>query len=86
MVTAIESDESGRLNSPILKQITGGDTIAVRFLYQEHFEDRASYKIILVTNDKPYAQGEDTAIWERLKLIPFNQFIPPEERIMSSGI
>ena len=54
-----------------MKEITGGDTIAARFLYGEHFEFRPAFKLWLVTNHLPRVDGGDDAIWRRLRLIPF---------------
>ncbi|MFC1971192.1 phage/plasmid primase, P4 family [Chloroflexota bacterium] len=80
MVEAVETEEGQRLNAPMIKAITGNDRIAARFLYCENTEFEPTFKIFLATNDKPIVRGEDSAIWERLKLIPFTQYIPPEER------
>jgi len=80
MVTAVETEEGQKLNAPMIKAITGNDRLAARLLYSENTEFEPTFKIFLSTNDKPIVRGEDGAIWERLKLIPFTHFIPPEER------
>jgi putative DNA primase/helicase len=36
-----------------------------------HFEFTPGFKIWLVTNHRPRVQGDDDAIWRRLRLIPF---------------
>ena len=50
-----------------MKEITGGDTIAARFLYGEHFEFIPQFKLVLVTNHCPRVDGDDDAIWRRLR-------------------
>jgi putative DNA primase/helicase len=73
LVTAAESGEGRRLDEATVKEITGGDTIAARFLYGEHFEYIPQFKLLLVTNHRPKVDGDDDAIWRRLRLIPFDQ-------------
>jgi putative DNA primase/helicase len=72
LVVASESGEGGRLDEATVKMLTGGDTVAARFLYSEFFEFTPGFKIWLVTNHRPKVEGEDDAIWRRIKLIPFD--------------
>jgi putative DNA primase/helicase len=71
MVIAAESSEGRRLDEATIKQLTGGDTVAARFLYGEHFEFVPRFKLWLVTNHRPRVDGADDAIWRRLRLVPF---------------
>jgi putative DNA primase/helicase len=80
MVVAIETEKGERLASASIKNMTGEDKITARFLYKENFEFYPTFKLFLVANDKPIIRGEDNAMWERVKLIPFNQFIPLPDR------
>jgi putative DNA primase/helicase len=73
LVTASESGEGRRLDEAILKEITGGDTIAARFLYGEHFEFQPNFKLLLTTNHRPRVDGDDDAVWRRLRLVPFDE-------------
>ncbi len=73
LVTASESGEGKRLDEATVKEITGGDTIAARFLYGEHFEYTPQFKLILVTNHRPKVDGADDAIWRRIRLVPFEE-------------
>jgi putative DNA primase/helicase len=87
LVTASESGEGRRLDEATVKEITGGDTIAARFLYGEHFEYRPAFKILLSTNHRPAVDGDDDAIWRRLRLIPFEQtFEGREDRHLSAKL
>jgi len=85
MVVAIEAEKGERLASASIKNMTGGDRMTARFLYKENFEFYPTFKIFLVANDKPLIRGEDSAMWERVKLIPFKQFIPLGERDKDLG-
>ncbi|WP_164002313.1 DNA primase family protein [Pyxidicoccus caerfyrddinensis] len=79
-VMAVETDGDKRLAEVVVKSLTGGDAVAVRYLYKEHFEFVPNFKIFLATNYKPRIQGSDEGIWRRVKLIPFNKRIPEERR------
>jgi putative DNA primase/helicase len=80
LVAAIEAGEGHRLAEGLVKQLTGGDTVAARFLYAEHFEFRPQFKVWLAANHKPVIKGTDHAIWRRIRLIPFTVTIPEDKR------
>jgi putative DNA primase/helicase len=80
LVAAVESDEGHRLSESLIKQLTGGDRIAARFMRAEWFEFKPTFKIWLVTNHKPNIRGGDHAIWRRIRLVPFNVTIPDAEQ------
>jgi putative DNA primase/helicase len=79
-VTATESETGKRMAESVVKQLTGGDTVTARFLYGEHFEFKAQFKLWLATNHKPKIIGTDEAIWRRIRLVPFTITIPKEKR------
>ncbi len=79
-IAATETEERQRLAEVLVKQLTGGDKIAARFLHQEFFEFRPVGKFWLAGNHKPAIRGTDYAIWRRIKLVPFAITIPPEKR------
>lgn len=80
LVSASETEDGDRLAESQVKQITGGDRIVARQLYQDPFEFGPTHKLWLSTNHKPTVHGTDDAIWRRLRLIPFEQTIPPKQR------
>ena len=80
-VYAGEGNESRKLDEGIVKEITGGDKVSARFLYEEWFEFKPEFKIWFATNHKPVITGSDSAIWRRIKLIPFLVTIKDEEEI-----
>lgn len=80
-VCALESQKGRRLAEELIKQVTGGvDRIKARFLFQEYFEFVPQFKIFLGTNHKPVIRDTDSAIWERIRLVPFIVHIPKPER------
>jgi putative DNA primase/helicase len=80
LVTASETGDGHRLDEALVKDITGGDKLVARFMRGEWFEFAPTFKIFLSTNYKPRIVGNDDAIWDRLRLVPFLIRIPEEER------
>jgi putative DNA primase/helicase len=80
MVLSLEVEKGRRLAQALLKHLTGGDTIRVRKAYQDEFEYRPQFKLWLVANDKPQANSDDAGFWERMRLIPFPESLPPAGR------
>ena len=79
-VSAVEADDGARMAESLIKQMTGQDKIAARFLHGEWFEFAPQFKLWLATNHKPVIRGCDEAIWRRVRLIPFTVAIPAAER------
>lgn len=84
-VTASEVEEGRRLSEDVIKQITGGEPLTVRFLYGEFFEYRPQCKIFLAVNQKPVIRGTENGIWRRIHEIPFTQTIPGAKQDRSLG-
>lgn len=80
LVTAAEAEDGHRLAESQIKQMTGGEKIQARALYQDWFEYVPEFKIILCTNHKPIIRGDDHAIWRRIRLVPFTVTIPEKDR------
>jgi len=70
-VATTETEEGSRFNESEVKLITGGDTIAARFLRQEFFQFRPQFTLWISGNHKPVT-GDGYGIWRRLILIPFS--------------
>ncbi len=80
MVVASESAKGRRLASGLIKSITGGESIVSRFLRQEHFEHKPTWKLVLVTNFPPEISANDAGLWRRVIRINFDRTIPENER------
>ena len=79
-VSTSETEAGRHMAETLVKQLTGGDKVAARFLYSEFFEFDAQFKLFLSTNHKPVIRGTDNAIWRRIRLIPFEVTIPEEQQ------
>jgi putative DNA primase/helicase len=80
LVTAVETEEGRRWAESKIKQLTGGDKIAARFMRQDFFEFTPQFKLLIAGNHKPGLRSVDEAIRRRFNLIPFTVTIPPTER------
>lgn len=79
LVITSEIDQGKRLAESLVKDLTGGDDITARHLYQEHFTFKPTFKIWIYGNHKPIIRGTDDGIKRRIKLIPFNNKIPEDK-------
>ncbi len=79
-IAAKETEEGKQLAEVLVKELTGGDKVAARFLRQEWFEFQPECKIFVSGNYKPVIRGTDEGIWRRLHLVPFSVTIPKERR------
>ncbi len=78
-VTASECENNKRLAESKIKQLSGGDKLNARFLHKNFFAFTPQFKIWLATNHKPEIRGVDDAIWDRIRLIPFDYRPKPED-------
>lgn len=79
-VTTSEPDAGKRLNEGEVKALTGGEVITARRMREDFFEIRPTWTIAMATNHKPEIRGTDDGIWRRVKLIPFDVKIAPEDQ------
>jgi putative DNA primase/helicase len=54
--------------------------VTSRHLYSEYFEYRPEFKLFLVANNKPKLSHDDTGIWRRIRVVPFDHAIPDEKQ------
>ena len=79
-VTASEANADQRLADALLKQVTGDEPIVARFLFKEFISFRPSFKLFLATNQLPQVNGNDPAIWRRIRTVPFTRVFTPEQQ------
>lgn len=79
-VAAIETEQGRRWAESKVKNLTGGDKIAARFMRQDFFEFFPQFKLFVAGNHKPAIRNIDEAMKRRLHLIPFTITVPPEKR------
>lgn len=72
-VAASEGKEGQRLNTALVKNLTGLEPITARRLNENPVEFTPQVKIALGSNFVPEFDGSDQAVVDRLKLLPFEQ-------------
>ncbi|OCB53137.1 hypothetical protein A5722_25540 [Mycobacterium vulneris] len=75
-----ETDKGAQMAEATAKQLTGGDRIKARKLYQDWVEFDPSHTLMMVTNHPPKVSGDDEATWRRLTVIRFDVVIPEHKR------
>ena len=90
---ASETDEGRKFSSARVKWLTGGDPLVGRNPHDKYPTDfDPTHLLILLTNSKPHAHGDDFAFWERMHLIFFGlSFVNREpkaenERMANKGL
>jgi len=80
MLRTSEPEKNSRLAEAMVKLVTGGEPIQARHLNRDFFKFYPQFKLTISGNYRPTISGADEGIWRRLRLVPFNVFIPKEER------
>lgn len=80
LTIASETDEGKKLRVGMVKKLTGDAKLTGRFMRRDYFDFTRTHKTILVTNNRPRVSEDSTAVWRRLRLIPFTITIPDAEQ------
>jgi P4 family phage/plasmid primase-like protien len=80
LVVVSETSRGLQLNEGRIKAMTGRNQIPARFLNQEWFTFIPEFTLLIETNHRPQITDTDSAIWNRVKPIPFLNVIPKEEQ------
>ena len=81
-VRMLRSSEPGRnekLDSGLIKLVTGGDPVPVRMLHRGFFNLQPLFKLIIMGNTRFDIPDTDDGIWSRMKLIPWLRNIEKPE-------
>ena len=79
-VTMAESDSAGKLDESAIKQITGGEKISARNLYEAAFSFTPQFTLWLSCNDLPAVHDRSLFASDRLRVIEFNRHFTQEEQ------
>jgi len=81
LVMCSEINQGTRFDEAKVKLLTGGDTLAGRFMHANFFDFRPSHTLILVGNHQPAVGAGGHAFWRRVRLVPFTHKVPESDRI-----
>lgn len=79
-VTMSESNEYGKLDEEKIKQLTGGEEISPRPLYQAAVTFLPQFTLWLSCNDLPLVTDKSLFASQRIKVIEFNRHFTPQEQ------
>jgi putative DNA primase/helicase len=85
LVVVHETDAGGRLDEGKVKRLTGGDQIKARRMREDFWAFTPSHTALMLTNHRPDVRGSDEGIWRRLRLVPFDVVIKPEDQDLELG-
>ncbi|GAA3681915.1 phage/plasmid primase, P4 family [Arthrobacter ginkgonis] len=75
-----ELEKGDKLAESTMKSLTGGDTIEAKFMGQNPVEFDPSHTFFMLTNDLPKVDADATAVWARMRIVPFDvSFIGRED-------
>lgn len=79
-VTMSESNAYGKLDEEQIKQLTGGEEISARALYQSAITYKPQFTLWLSCNDLPMVTDKSLFASDRIKVIDFNRHFSPAEQ------
>lgn len=82
LIIASEAGHNQMIDTSVLKELTGEDTINARHLYEGAQQIRPTYKLMFAANEFPYASVNDDAVWARLHLILFENVGASDRRYL----
>jgi len=80
LVAACEAEPTRHLAEVMINHLTGGDRVTARHIYQREFTFTPSCKVWLAANESPKISDTNSAVWRRLRRLPFEHEIPEGER------
>jgi putative DNA primase/helicase len=69
-VSMVEPEEGERINTSLMKQLSGEDTLKARGLFQDQDQFVVMARIFMSCNDLPGVSSMDNGTWRRLRVIP----------------
>ncbi len=78
-MTTSEVEDGTQLAVALLKDLTGNETLRGRHLYKNSFEFYPEFTPWIGANYKPDAPADDQALWDRMRLVPFDARIEPAD-------
>ena len=79
-ITMAESDAAGKLDEGAIKQLTGGEEISARELYEKSFHFVPQFTLWLSCNDLPAVTDRSLFASDRLRVIEFNRHFSAAEQ------
>jgi len=81
LVIGSETPSRRKLDSVAIKSLTGDREFTARPLWAPEITFSVTFMVTMMTNPLPHVDETDSALWDRLVLVPFDVSIPKDERI-----
>lgn len=79
MAVCAEIGEHVTLDEAKVKDLTGGDSVAVRRMREDFWDLEPTHKLFVSGNHKPTVRGDDLGIWRRIRLIPWEVTVAEDQ-------
>ena len=79
LLLANETRSGQALDDLTLKTLVRTENISARFLHKEYFEFKPTHHIWMRGNHKPMVRDESEGAWRRIRLLPFELDLKPDE-------
>lgn len=66
-----EIEEGRAWDEPLLKRLTGGDTITARRMREDNWSFTPTHKLAVQSNTDPVVNSTDNGVWRRMHAVPF---------------
>jgi len=86
LVSVSETEEGRAWAETRIKQVTGGDKIAARYMRQDFFEYQPQFKPLVIGNYKPLLNNVDEAMRRRVNIIPFLHEPPQPDKELEAKL
>ena len=79
-VTLQEPDDNEKIHVGAMKELTGGDKIQARGLFQDPIEFKPQWKIVMTSNVLPEVSANDNGTWRRIRVTEYiSRFVNPND-------
>ena len=78
-----EPDSGEKINAGEMKELTGGDVITARKLYQDVFSFKPQFELMLMCNEKPIIDDKTNGAWRRVQVYPFESRFVDDKKLLS---
>jgi putative DNA primase/helicase len=75
-----EPSSGDRINEGIMKELTGGDPIQARSLYENSFTFKPQMKLVVLTNVELSIDTTDDGTWRRIRMCDFESLFTEEPK------
>jgi len=79
LLLANETRSGQAMDDLLFKTLVSTEAISARFLHKEYFEFKPTHHIWMRGNHKPLIRDESEGAWRRIRLVPFELDLAPDE-------